>query len=40
MNLKNIFFKLQTKRIFEKTMENMRKLEILNLLQQKEEESI
>ena len=40
MNLKNIFFKLLTKRIFEKTMENMRKLEILNLLQQKEEESI
>ena len=29
-----------TKAVFEKTMENMRKLEKLNLLQQKEEESI
>ena len=35
-DFKKFFFKLMNNAVFEKTMENMRRIEILNLLQQKE----
>ena len=39
-NFKKDFFKLRNNVVFAKTMENVRKREIINLLQQKAEEII